>query len=104
MSEQLDLLDFAARYPSVPSIGKTDTSKKASEKIDNKILRPLVFGAIKDAGDAGLTTSEAACILELPILNVSPRFSELRAHHQIKDPARRRENSGGNTEIVWVIA
>jgi len=50
-----------------------------------------------------LTTDETAAGLGLSRLTVRPRFSELRARHQVVDTGARRLNDSGKRAIVWAV-
>jgi len=90
-------------YPNEPAVGRTDTSAQAAEAISavSGRLRRLVLGAIRNAGQRGLTTNEAADLLNIGRDSIQPRTSELRALGLIWDSGHRRPNKNGKAAIVW---
>lgn len=92
-------------YPNTPGWKERQTSKDAAEEIKpsaatyrEKCLR------IVEQASAGLTPDEAAEILNVSVLTIRPRFSELSAQNKIKDSGVRGKNTSGKRAIVWVIA
>lgn len=88
------------------AIGKTDTSFEAACAIQPKasMIRGRVLDQITRLGTLGATPSEIAPLIKEHLLNVRPRCTELRDAGEIKDSGKRRRNSRGKKEIVWVAA
>lgn len=92
-------------YPSEPGHRGIDTSAAAAASFTAAglgYLQRVVFKAIADAGDAGLTTNEVAEQLRIDRGSIQPRTSELRAKRRIRDSGQRRQNANGKKAIVWV--
>lgn len=95
MQGQLQFPDPAAR--------DTDTSRAAARSIapSSARLRSIVLDAFRAAGPAGLTADEAAERLDLSVLAVRPRVSELGKAGALVDTRTRRANHSGRKAIVW---
>ena len=93
-------------YPNAPGHRDVDTSVAAAEAIAPTLgrLQRIVFHAIRDAGEYGLTTHELAARLDMGRDSVQPRTSELRRLGKIMDSGRRRPNANGKAAIVWIAA
>jgi DNA-binding Lrp family transcriptional regulator len=91
-------------YPFTPGYKDADTSKEAAEAIAPKAAhyRRAVMEAFRRAGWGGLTADEAAEALNLDILTVRPRVSELKALDLIEDTGARHENqrSGKRAKVM----
>jgi hypothetical protein len=96
--------DLFAEYPHAPGHRGVDTSIAAAEALRPKLgrLQTLVLGAIRNAGEFGLTADECCDVLEQDRWTVQPRTSELRLRRLIADSGRRRKNKTGKSAIVWV--
>jgi|GEM_PF-789795 len=92
-------------YPEVPGARPDDTSLAAADSVAEEAatLREAVFGWILLRKAGGSTADEAAEALELSILTVRPRVSELRAQGRIVDGGERRANASGRRAIVWIV-
>lgn len=92
-------------YPEVPGARPTDTSLAAAESVAEtaETLREAVFGWILLRKGGGSTADETAEALDLSILTVRPRVSELRAQGRIVDSGERRTNASGRRAIVWIV-
>ena len=91
-------------YPNAPGWkGASETGREAAEAMASAAgrLQRLALGAIRDAGDHGLTADELAARLDVERWSVQPRTSELRRKHLIKDSGQRRRNATGRRAIVW---
>ena len=90
-------------YPDEPGWKARDTSCEAARGVSSAALtlRERVLAAIKIA--AG-TPEELADRLDVPVLNVRPRCSELSAKGLIHDTGARRRAMGGRNAIVWGAA
>lgn len=91
-------------YPASPGHKRSGTSQDAAESIHESAatIRAMAYREIVEAGENGLTADECAGQLELSILSVRPRFSELARKDAIQDSGRRRRNVSGKYAIVWV--
>lgn len=88
-------------YPVHPGAKTEGTSQDAADamaaavpNLRQKILRLFQFRP-------ALTTDEAAAILDVSVLAVRPRFSELRTLGKIMPTGQRKLNESGMTAIVW---
>lgn len=99
---QLDLLD----YTPPKARRNTDTSRAAEKKIGphKELLRDKVFAFIVSQDEQGATPDETALALNIDILNIRPRFTELKEAGMICTSGLRRQNSKGNTARVWLHA
>lgn len=95
---QIDLF----RYPDGPGYRNQDTSKLAAEAMSasapllrERCLAVLAFGP--------KTPDEVAQRLDLSILSVRPRFTELARMGRITDTGQRRRNASGRMAKVWTI-
>ena len=81
----------------------TETSQAAAESMAAQAphLRVKVLEAIRAAKD-GLTADEVAAKLDLSILSVRPRVTELRKGGLIIQSCERRPNASGRSATVWV--
>lgn len=91
-------------YPNVPGWKARDTSRLAAESMKPKapLVRDRILNLLTPA--LAVTADEAADLLNLPILTVRPRFSELAAQGKLTDTGRRRKNESGKSAIVWQLA
>ncbi len=86
-------------YPQVAGYKRTDTSREAAASIDAGTLRAKVLRAIRDLGP--LTADQCAVSLNLSILSIRPRCTELRELGRLRDTGERRPNISGRNAIVW---
>lgn len=101
---QSDLFTYATRYPQSPGYRDRDTSRAAAESMapTASLLRERCLKALRDHGDA--TADEVAQRLDLSILAVRPRVTELFKAGAIVDTRERRKNVSGRTAAVWRVA
>ena len=94
-----------SQYPYSPSWKKQGTSKDAAIAIKPKAetIRNRALGIIKNKKDYGATTDEVADLLNLSILSVRPRFTELKLMKKIIETELKRKNSSGRLATVWRI-
>lgn len=99
-----DLFDYdpPARYPEAPGFKEQDTSRKAADSVADTapLLRQRCLDLLR-AHPGGLTADEAADRLNLSILSVRPRFTELLKQSKITDTGERRRNASGRSAKVW---
>ena len=91
-------------YPESPGY-KTEspsTSKEAAAKEAGRAatLREQVWGRMSSMP---LTTDECAEDLQMSVLAIRPRFSELRKMGKIEPTGERRKNASGHSACVWRI-
>lgn len=89
-------------YPQAAGWKRTDTSFQAAERVDAGLLRAKVLRAIREAGP--LTADECADYLDLSILSIRPRCTELRKLGRLRDTEIRRPNASGRNAIVWAAS
>ncbi|AXU20368.1 hypothetical protein C7W88_16950 [Novosphingobium sp. THN1] len=96
-----DLFDLA-RYPEAPGHRGVDTSIEAAESMEKSapLLRKRCLDRLK-MGPA--TADEVAAFLELSVLSVRPRFTELYTDGLIYDTGERRPNASGRRAKVWAV-
>ena len=89
-------------YPDAPGFKVTGPSKQAAEKVGTTStkLRAAVLEEFK-RNPAGLTADEIATPLNLSVLSVRPRVSELNRLGTIEQTGGRRKNDSGMTATVW---
>ena len=91
-------------YPDEPGHRGLQTSIEAADRVATIAgpLRRMVYRAVHEAGDNGLTTDEIAAALQMPRYSVQPRTTELKHARRISDSGRRRFNASGCRAIVWI--
>ena len=92
-------------YPDAPGFKSAGTSEAAAVKIAPHAVnvRQRVRGVI-EVHPAGITADEIAVALELSILTVRPRVSELRRNGKIEPTGDRRCNESGMTASSWRLS
>jgi transcription initiation factor IIE alpha subunit len=92
-------------YPDVPGFKAPGPSEDAANIVRGSAakLRGLVLGRIRECPN-GATADEIAEHLNLSVLSVRPRVSELKRTGKIKQTGARRKNESGMTATVWRIA
>lgn len=91
-------------YPDTPGHkGDGGTSREAADAMQEHCgrLQRMALGAIREAGETGLTADELAERLGVTRWTIQPRTSELRRKHLIQDSTQRRRNVTGRRAIVW---
>jgi hypothetical protein len=99
-----DLFDWNKRYPHQPgSKERGGTSEAAARGISPAApyLRGRVLACLRDRGPA--TPDECAARLDLDILSVRPRLSELARLGLIVKTGERRPNRSGAMANVWRV-
>lgn len=76
------------------------TSHEAAASVDATRLEAKVLAAINVAID-GLTSTEAAQVLNIPPWSISPRFRPLARKGLIHDTGMTRIGATGRRHIVW---
>lgn len=91
-------------YPLSPGFKEAGTSREAAESMTGcaALLRRRCLDALKNHGPA--TADEVAARLDLSVLSVRPRFSELLRDYRIADTGTRRANASGRSAKVWRAA
>lgn len=95
----------AGGYPDRPGYKERETSKAAAESVEETapLLRAKVLDQLRKRPE-GMTPDEVAAELDLSVLSVRPRFTELRTKKQIIDTGERRANASGRSAKVWRAA
>lgn len=80
------------------------TSEQAAKKMVGAacVLRNVVLYQIRLSAGRGLTADEIAGNINVSILSVRPRVSELHKLGEIKKSGERRRNESGLNAAVWV--
>lgn len=92
-------------YPDAPGFKVSGPSEQAAEAMSgtaNK-MRAAVLAQIAQY-QHGATADEIAKDLNLSVLSVRPRVSELNRNGEIEQTGARRKNESGMTATVWRIA
>lgn len=91
-------------YPDAPGTkaGAPETSRIAAARVaaDATVLRQKCIDVLARHPD-GLTADEVAAALNLSVLSIRPRMSELRQMNRIQDSGQRRKNASGHSAAVW---
>lgn len=92
------------KYPDAPGYKKSGTSKEAAKAIKPKVsgLRAQILFELERNGPG--TADEIAERLDVHILAIRPRFSELCALGAIAESGERRANCSGKFAAVWKIS
>lgn len=95
---------FDPPFPFGAIIQPSDTSRAAAESIapTAELLREQCFASLRDHGPA--TADAVAARLDLSILSVRPRFTELKKAGRIVDTGLRAKNASGRSAAVWKAA
>jgi predicted ArsR family transcriptional regulator len=92
-------------YPDAPGFKVSGPSEQAAEAIGgtaNK-MRAAVLAQFAQY-PSGATADEVAKDLNLSVLSVRPRVSELNRNGEIEQTGARRKNDSGMTATVWRVA
>jgi hypothetical protein len=92
-------------YPDAPGFKVAGPSEKAARAIKGNAakLRAVVLAQIAQCS-GGTTADEIAKDLNLSVLSVRPRVSELHRNGEIEQTGGRRKNESGMTATVWRVA
>jgi predicted ArsR family transcriptional regulator len=92
-------------YPDRPGFKTSGPSEQAATAIGTtaNAMRAAVLAQFA-AYPNGATADEVAKDLNLSVLSVRPRVSELKRLGQIRETGGRRKNESGMTATVWRIA
>lgn len=109
---QLDMFGVASAYPHSAGHRGVDTSIEAASKVDARKSRKKkcyedIIEHLRKCGAFGATTHELAYALkQYDYEYLQPRTSELSRPEigRISYSGKRRMNSKGSSERVWVIA
>ncbi len=104
MSRMSELLPSDYTYPDTPGFKVAGPSKQAAKAMTGKAakMRAAVLAQIAQYS-GGATADEIAKDLNLSVLSVRPRVSELRRNGEIEQTGGRRKNQSGMTATVWRI-
>lgn len=105
MGGMKSLLGDTPYYPKAPGFKERGgTSEQAAREIgagQAKALRDVVLNVIRHRPR---TADEVAAALEMSVLTIRPRLSELRAKGKIEPSGERRPNASGKQATVWRAA
>ena len=92
-------------YPDAPGFKVSGPSEQAAEAMGSTAnkMRAAVLAQFAQY-PAGATADEIAKDLNLSVLSVRPRVSELKRNGEIEQTGARRKNESGMTATVWRIA
>jgi hypothetical protein len=90
-------------YPQHPGFKTSGPSQEAANRIAPKAksLRDKAIDIFKQHHRLGLTADEMAFLLNVSILSIRPRFTELARMGLIEDTGQRRRNEFGSNVTVW---
>ena len=91
------------QYPNNAGYKEPTTSKKSAETVPAKTIRKKCLMILRNKmqyGD-GATPDEIANLLNISILSVRPRFSELKLKDCIEDTGKTRTNESTKQAKVW---
>lgn len=91
------------RYPDGPGFKVSGPSENAAIRIapTAAAMRSTVLHVFRNSYPQGLTADEVAASLNLSVLSVRPRVSELHRSGSLADTGSRRKNSSGMTATIW---
>ena len=91
-------------YPEAPGFKISGPSQQAAEAVGGNAskLRAAVLAQFA-AYPSGATADEVAKDLNLSVLSVRPRVSELNRNGLIEQTGSRRRNHSGMTATVWRV-
>jgi predicted ArsR family transcriptional regulator len=100
-----ELLPANYTYPDAPGFKISGPSEQAAKSMTGKAakMREAVLDQIGQY-PAGATADEIARDLNLSVLSVRPRVSELHRNGEIEQTGARRKNESGMTATVWQIS
>ena len=105
MSRMSELLPANHTYPDAPGFKVAGPSEQAAKAITGKACKMRVAVLARIAQHAGgVTADEIAKDLNLSVLSVRPRVSELHRTGEIEQTGGRRKNESGMTATVWRIS
>jgi hypothetical protein len=104
MSRMSELLPADYTYPDAPGFKVSGPSEQAAKAITGTAakMRAVVLAQIAQY-PSGATADEIARDLNLSVLSVRPRVSELNRTGEIEQTGARRKNASGMTASVWRI-
>ena len=85
-------------YPSVPALGKTETSVEAALSVDHKTWMNRVLSAVREKPS---TMSEVALAYGVYPTTTRPRATQLAALGFIRASGLKRRNQFGRNETVY---
>ncbi len=91
------------RYPDAPGFKASGPSEVAADKIAGRAaqMRVTVLTTFRNCYPQGRTADEIAAALNLSVLSIRPRVSELHRAGSLADTGQRRKNTSGMTATVW---
>jgi predicted ArsR family transcriptional regulator len=91
-------------YPDAPGFKVPGPSEQAAKTMTGNAnkMRAAVLAQIAQYS-SGATADEIAKDLNLSVLSVRPRVSELKRNGEIEQTGARRKNESGMTATVWRI-
>tara|TARA_E500000081_G_C6080604_1_gene327541 strand:+ start:645 stop:962 length:318 start_codon:yes stop_codon:yes gene_type:complete len=93
-------------YPSSPGYKEDSTSREAAEAMQPCAarMRAAALNYLESFYPRGFTADEIAFHLNLSILSIRPRISELNTLGMIEKTGERRKNESGNSAHVWRVS
>lgn len=101
--DQLGDVLYEEKYPRTPGYKAPGTSQEAAARIAPKVsgLRQKVLDSLKAEGPG--TPDEVAARLNISILSIRPRFSELSELGLIRATGIRRRNASGHAADEYEV-
>ena len=91
-------------YPDAPGYKVEGPSRSAAQKMNSTAAKLRAAVEVEfQRHPTGLTADEIATTLDLSVLSVRPRVSELRRNGRIEPTGIRRTNQSGMSATVWKL-
>lgn len=92
-----DLDTFQPAYPYAAGCRDTDTSRAAAP-VDAATIRAQVLETFRTVG--AMTADECAERMEMSVLTIRPRCTELKRLGHLHDSGKRRPNASGKSAMI----
>lgn len=96
-STLFDLDTFQPSYPYAAGYRNTDTSRAAAS-VDAATIRAQVLQTFRTVG--AMTADECAERMEMSVLTIRPRCTELKRLGHLHDSGKRRPNASGKSAMI----
>jgi predicted ArsR family transcriptional regulator len=89
----------APQYPEGAGFKVEGTSREAAETVDAATVRTQVVQWLQRYGQ--MSADKCAWLMDMSVLSIRPRFSELKALGVIEDSGSRAKNASGKSAVIW---
>lgn len=93
-----DLNTFQPTYPYAAGYCDTDTSRAAAATVDAATIRAQVLQTFRTVG--AMTADECAERMDMSVLTIRPRCTELKRLGHLHDSGKRRPNASGKSAMI----